>query len=78
MLISDNDLGTLVGSPSGNLPNGYGDSLFFQMPNSGLAFSVSFKSWQRVDTSKSGEPLMPDYVVPSEEALDKILELIAD
>ena len=78
MLIGDNDLGVLVGSPSGNRPDGYGDILYFQMPNSGLAFSVSYKGWQRVDASKAGEPLMPDHGVPPEEALDKVLDLIAE
>ena len=76
MLIGDNNLGVLVGEPSGNLPDSYGDILYFQMPNSGLAFSVSFKAWERIDKTKSGEPLMPDYVVPADEALDKVLELI--
>ncbi len=76
MLIGDNDLGILVGTPSGNLPDSYGDSLFFQMPNSGLMISISYKSWHRIDSSQAGEPVMPDYVVPSEEALAKALELI--
>lgn len=30
MLIGDNDLGLLVGEPSGNLPDSYGDCLYFQ------------------------------------------------
>ncbi|QRN83823.1 hypothetical protein JR338_03460 [Chloroflexota bacterium] len=76
MLISDNDLGVLVGMPSGNLPDSYGDCLFFQMPNSGLMISISYKSWHRIDSSHAGEPVMPDYVVPSAEAFDKALELI--
>jgi len=76
MLIGDNNLGILVGMPSGNLPDSYGDCLFFQMPNSGLAVSVSYKKWRRIDTTQTGEPLTPDYLVPSEDALNKVYELI--
>ena len=78
MLIGDNDLGTLVGEPSGNLPDSYGDILFFQMPNSDLVVRISFKKWYRIDAAKAQEALIPDVVVPAEEALDKALELIAD
>lgn len=77
MLIGDNDIGKIVGEASGNMPDSYGDILRFQMPNSKLVMSVSFKSWHRVDTEKEGEPLTPDYEVPSEEALDKVYALIA-
>ena len=78
MLIGDNDLGSLVGSASGNLPDGYGDILLFQLPNSKLAMGVSFKRWYRVNQSLSGQPLTPDTVVPPSEALDKVYELIGN
>lgn len=78
MLIADNDLGTIVGQPSGNLPDSYGDCLFFQMPNSRLAISVSYKRWYRIDQTKAGEPIMPDVDVTSGEALEKVYELIQD
>jgi hypothetical protein len=77
MLIGDNDIGTLVGEPSGNLPDSYGDILFFQMPNSDLVIRISHKKWYRIDPEKAHEALTPDVVVPAEEALDKALELIA-
>lgn len=76
MLIGDNDLGTIVGEPSGNLPDSYGDILSFQMPNSKLMLCVSHKRWYRVDQSKSGQPIMPDYEVESSGALEKVYELI--
>lgn len=76
MLIGDNDLGTIVGEPSGNLPDSYGDILSFQMPNSKLMLCVSHKRWYRVDQSKSGQPIMPDYEVESSAALEKVYELI--
>lgn len=75
MLIQDNGLGTIVGSPSGNLPDSYGDCLFFQLPNSGMPLTVSYKRWYRIDKSKAGEPIMPDIVVEPEKALEKVYEL---
>ena len=36
MFIADNDLGTIVGQPSGNLPDSYGDCLFFRCQILGL------------------------------------------
>ncbi len=76
MDIMDNDLGIVVGEASGNLPDSYGDILRFQMPNSRLQFSISYKRWFRTDESKAGQPLEPDYPCPSEEAMDKAYELI--
>ena len=76
MLIADNDLGVIVGEPSGNLPDSYGDILSFQMPNSKLMLGVSYKRWYRIDQSKSGQPILPDYEVSSSEALEKVYELI--
>lgn len=76
MLIADNDLGIIIGQPSGNLPDGYGDCLSFQMPHSGLAIGISYKKWYRVDLTRAGEPLMPDVETAPEEALKKVYELI--
>lgn len=76
MLIKDNNLGVIVGEPSGNLPNSYGDVLGFQLPNSKLYLNVSYKKWYRVDKTKAEEPLNPDYRVDSSNALEKVYELI--
>ena len=78
MLIADNDLGTIVGKPSGNLPDSYGDCLYFQMPNSGLKLSISYKRWYRIDRTKAGQPIMPDVEVSAGSALEKVYELIAE
>lgn len=76
MLIADNDLGIIIGQPSGNLPDGYGDCLSFQMPHSGLTMGVSYKKWYRVDQTRAGEPLIPDVETAPEKALEKVYELI--
>ena len=77
MLIGDNDIGAIVGEASGNRPDGYGDCLYFQLPNSKLHMSVSFKRWYRVDLSKNGELLTPDYETDPSDAMEKAFELIA-
>ncbi len=76
MLIKDNQMGVLVGETSGNLPDSYGDTLGFQLPNSKLYLNVSYKKWYRVDKRKAGEPLEPDYVTESDNALEKVYELM--
>ena len=76
MLVADNDLGTLVGEPCGNLPDSYGDLLRFLLPNSKLRFNVSYKKWCRIDQEKAGEPITPDVLCPSEDALNRAYELI--
>ena len=78
MLIMDNGLGTVVGEESGNLPDSYGDILLFNTPCSQLRFSVSYKRWFRLDETKSGQPLIPDYPCDSAEAMDKAYELILE
>lgn len=76
MMIRDNDLGLIVGRASSNLPDTYGDSLFFVLPNSHMNLSVSYKRWFRIDSSKAGQPLTPDVECDSYQALDKVYELI--
>jgi C-terminal processing protease CtpA/Prc len=76
MLIKDNQLGVIVGEPSGNLPDSYGDILGFQLPNSKIFLNVSYKKWYRIDKTKAAEPLTPDYEVASKDALDKVYDLI--
>ncbi|SEA87649.1 Peptidase family S41 [Pseudobutyrivibrio sp. ACV-2] len=78
MLIGDNNIGKLVGEPSGNLPDCYGDCLDFCIPNSKLELFVSFKKWYRVDQNKSGGPLNPDYLCDENDAMDKAFEIIND
>ena len=77
MMIKDNDLGTLIGEPCGNLPASYGEVVSFRLPESGLYMQVSVKKWHRVDESKEGEPLMPDIECPEARALEVLLNTIS-
>ena len=75
MMISDNDLGKVIGEASGNLPDTYGDCLVFVTPNTKLSFNISYKRWYRIDRTKAGQRIMPDYPCDPADALDKLFEL---
>ena len=75
-LLSDNGLCTVIGEIPGNMPSSYGDILYFQMPNSLLIFTVSYKYFIRPDATKSNLPLVPDVQVPAHETLEEALRLI--
>lgn len=64
LLVKDNGLGTILGEPTGNQPTCYGDVLRFQMPNTGIYFTMSFKKWIRPDpASDPADALYPDVTV---------------
>jgi hypothetical protein len=75
-MISDNDIGELIGEIPGNMPASYGDILFFQTPNANLLFTISYKYFGRIDETKADLPLIPDYEVNAENALEKLYEVI--
>lgn len=75
-IISDNGFGKIIGEECGNMPSGYGDVVVFQTPNSLLSFQISSKFFERIDTSKSNQPLIPDYECDAEFALQKALDII--
>lgn len=78
MLITDNGLGTIVGEASGNLPDSYGDCVYFLLPNAKLNLSVSWKRWYRIDHAKAGEQILPDVACAPGEALRQVYELIGN
>lgn len=78
MLIKDNNLGHIIGEPSGNSPDSYGDNVYFQMPNSKLYFTVSHKKWYRVNKDKAGLPIEPDYECTSEDAIETLYKIISN
>lgn len=74
--VADNHIGTIVGEVPGNMPTCYTDIKEFQMKNSKLMFIIPWKKIYRPDSTKLNEPLIPDYVVDQEDALNKVYELI--
>ncbi len=78
MVIKDNDLGVLVGETCGNMPDSYTYTNKYVLPNSKLKLSVPGAVQSRIDESKKGQPLVPDYAVDAAKALDKVYELIVE
>ena len=78
MLVADNHIGTIVGEASGNMPDSYGDILMFALPNSKLTLTVSYKNWHRIDQSKTGEPIEPDYPCDPKDAMGVAQRLIRE
>ena len=74
--IKDNGLGTLIGEPPGNDPNGYGDITSFSMPNSGIRFFVSTKKFVRADRNSPDRYIMPDIPCDADKAVDVLYETI--
>jgi len=64
VILQDNNIGTIVGEPTGNAPNSYGDVLLFQMENSKLRYAISYTQWVRPDETRAEDiALYPDYPV---------------
>lgn len=76
MLISDNNIGKIVGEHSGNKPRSYGDISVFKLRNSGLVMQVSTKKWYRVDETNKDEFIEPDIECDSEEALQVLKDYL--
>lgn len=68
VVLSDNDLATVVGEPTGNAPSSYGDLLRFPDVGGleGLDLGVSYTRWLRPDRDRDpATTLVPDHVVPT-------------
>ncbi len=62
----DNGLGTVVGEPTGQKPDAFGDMLFLKLPNTSIHLSLSYKAFYRPDRTKRDEPsFFPDVAVPT-------------
>ena len=77
-LIKDNSLGTLIGEPPGNDPNGYGEITTFKLPNSGIKLSISTKHFIRADRECTDKYVMPDIACDAENASDVLYSVIAE
>ncbi len=63
VMLSDNGLATVVGSPTGNAPSSYGDLLTFDIGPFDLG--VSYSKWLRPDPDRDpANTLVPDVLVP--------------
>jgi len=51
VVFCNNDLGTVIGEPTGNAPSSFGDMISFQLPNTRFILGVSYKYFTRPDPS---------------------------
>lgn len=74
--IKDNGLGTVIGEPPGNSPNGCGEIMVSKCPNSSVVFLVSARQWQRINRNNTDLLIQPDIICGQAEAVDKLMELL--
>lgn len=80
--IQDYQLATLVGQPTGEPANDYGELLFLKLPNTGFTFATSTKQFVRANGNANDQhPVLPKYFVaddpstPQDEVLDFVKKL---
>lgn len=76
--VKDNHIGTIIGEAPGNDPNGYGEVVFFSLPNSKIFMSVSTKHFVRADVNAGTYLVEPDVVCDAGEAEDRLYEMIGN
>ena len=77
VMVRDGDLGTIIGRTSTNAPNSYGDILSYQMPDTGIGGSVSYKQWLRPDENADPKTVTPDLVTDiGEDSLQAALDFM--
>ena len=74
-MIKDNGLGKVIGQAPANNPNGYGDVVHFNMPNSRIFMQLSYKKFHRVNQNTSEKYVEPDYPCKSEDAMEELYKL---
>lgn len=76
--VRDGKLGTIIGEPSSNMPNAYGDILYFVLPNSHLYGTVSHKQFIRPDETNNEKMLVPEIQTTSEDAYDAAVKYLRE
>ena len=69
----DNDLGTIIGEPTGNAPSSFGDMISFQLPNTNFVLGVSYKYFTRPDPSNDPQDSLSPHV-PINITRDDLIE----
>jgi len=71
-------LGQVIGRPSSNSPNTYGNVRYCTLPNQQMQYRISMDYWMRPDLTGSAEMLEMDVYVPyGSDTLAVALELLS-
>ena len=76
VFVQDGQLGTLIGEPSSNMPNHYGDITYVALENSHLYASVSHKRFLRPSGETEGRMVVPDIQTTSGDAYQAALDFL--
>lgn len=76
VFVRDGGLGKLIGEPSSNMPNSYGDILYMVLPNSHIPATVSHKQFVRPDEKNTERMLVPDIQTEPEDAYRQAVEYL--
>lgn len=72
--VQDGKLGKIIGTPSSNSPNAYGEMSTFMLPLSGQYISISRKKFLRPDVNADPHVLHPDILIePNEDAMERAI-----
>ena len=75
--VRDGKLGKIVGEPSFNQPNAYGDFINVTLEHSKIEMYVSHKQLIRPDEANTDNMLIPDVEVYAEDAYEKSVEMLS-
>ena len=79
--IKDYQLATLIGEPTGEVPNDFGEVITLQLPHTGISFFTSTKQFIRANgKADDRNPIMPDFFIRDNPSttLDEGLEFAKD
>ena len=74
--IKDNNVGKLIGEAPGNNPNGYGEVVYLDLPNSHLFVQLSRKKFTRINQKTDEIYVEPDYPCDADKAVEILNSLI--
>lgn len=74
--VKDNNVGKLIGEAPGNNPNGYGEVVHFDIPNSHIFVQISRKRFTRINQNTEEIYVEPDYPCNPSKAKDVLYDLL--
>ena len=74
--VQDGGFGNIIGSPSRNSPNAFGNMVWLTLPYSELMIRVSYSHFMRPDASADPNVLWPDIIVDPADALYVAIEYL--